>query len=137
MLQYLLDTDHLTLYQHGHASVAQRVALHRGEVGISVVTIYEALAVDWPILAQASDRNPTGFVVRPAGAGRSNSSNSSRLSPSTKPPSMSSSSFTPFASVTRDRKIASIALANQLIVVTRNRRDFSRVPGLTIEDWSV
>jgi tRNA(fMet)-specific endonuclease VapC len=37
----------------------------------------------------------------------------------------------------RDLKIASIALANQLIVVTRNRRHFGLVPGLTIEDWSV
>jgi tRNA(fMet)-specific endonuclease VapC len=38
---------------------------------------------------------------------------------------------------TQDRKIASIALANQLIQVTANRRDFSRVPGLVMEDWSV
>lgn len=38
---------------------------------------------------------------------------------------------------TKDLQIASIALTNQLIVVTRNRRDFSRVPGLTIADWSV
>jgi tRNA(fMet)-specific endonuclease VapC len=37
---------------------------------------------------------------------------------------------------TQDLKIASIALANSLIVVTRNRRDFGRIPGLTIEDWS-
>jgi len=38
---------------------------------------------------------------------------------------------------TRDLKIASIALANQLMVVTRNRRDFARVRGLIMVDWSV
>lgn len=34
-----------------------------------------------------------------------------------------------------DLRIASIALANRLIVVTNNVRHFGRVPGLTVENW--
>ncbi len=36
-----------------------------------------------------------------------------------------------------DLRIASIALANKLIVVTGNVRHFERVPGLTVENWLV
>ncbi|CAN5396848.1 type II toxin-antitoxin system VapC family toxin [soil metagenome] len=34
-----------------------------------------------------------------------------------------------------DLMIASIALANDLVLVTHNTGEFSRVPGLRIEDW--
>jgi tRNA(fMet)-specific endonuclease VapC len=34
-----------------------------------------------------------------------------------------------------DQLIAGIALANDLTVVTRNTREFARVPGLRVENW--
>jgi tRNA(fMet)-specific endonuclease VapC len=36
-----------------------------------------------------------------------------------------------------DLHIASITIANNLILVTHNTREFSRVEGLEIEDWEV
>ncbi|MCI0490664.1 MAG: type II toxin-antitoxin system VapC family toxin [Blastocatellia bacterium] len=38
---------------------------------------------------------------------------------------------------TMDLKIAAIAMAHDATVLTRNLKDFSRVPDLLVEDWSL
>lgn len=38
---------------------------------------------------------------------------------------------------TNDLKIAAVCLANDATLLTRNLKDFSKVPGLQAEDWAV
>ncbi len=35
-----------------------------------------------------------------------------------------------------DLRIASIAIANQMTLLTRNSVDFERIPNVSIEDWT-
>jgi tRNA(fMet)-specific endonuclease VapC len=137
MPRYLFDTDHLTFFQHGHPQVARRLALQSpGAVGISVVTVEEILRGRLAGLARAQD-GPTRI--------RNYSLLEQALLDFVQFPVVpfdqaAETNFQQFRTIrigTRDLKIASIALAHQLVMVTANRRDFSRVPGLLLEDWSV
>jgi tRNA(fMet)-specific endonuclease VapC len=137
MLRYLFDTDHLTLFQHGHAPVARRMMSHPSDaVGISAVTNEEALRGRLAQLARAAD-GPARIKQY------SLLEQSIRLFvqfPVAPFDQAAETNFQHFRSIrigTQDRKIASIAVASQLILITANRRDFSRVPGLVLEDWSV
>jgi tRNA(fMet)-specific endonuclease VapC len=137
MPRYLFDTDHLTFFQHGHPQVARRLALQpQGAVGISVVNVEETLRGRLARLARAGD-GPTRirnyFLLEQA-----------RLDfaqflvvPYDTPAEARFQQLHTVRIGTQDRKIASIALACQSIVVTTNRRDFSQVPGLVLDDWSV
>ena len=43
----------------------------------------------------------------------------------------------PFKRASFDRLIAAHALSHDLIVVTRNTKDFADVPGLKVENWTI
>ncbi len=137
MPRYLFDTDHLTLYQHGHAQVARRLALRSlGEVGISVVTVEETLRGRLSTLARAKD-GPTRIAAYGLLEQALLDFAQFPVVPFDQAAETNFQRFLAIRIGTQDRKIASIALVRQSILVTRNRRDFAQVPGLVLEDWSI
>jgi tRNA(fMet)-specific endonuclease VapC len=137
MLQYLLDTDHVTLLLQGYAPLGRRLSLQpAGAVGISVVSVEETLRGRLAQLARANDGPRRihfytlleGAVLRFAKL---------PIAPFNQSAEDWFQQLRTIRIGSQDRKIGAIALANQLVVVTRNRRDFSRIPGIALEDWSV
>jgi tRNA(fMet)-specific endonuclease VapC len=135
---FLLDTDHLTHYQMGHPQVLANVARHvTDQLAISVITVEEQLTGWQRALHQARDDTRREEVYR-------------RMALAVE--SLATWRVLPFtlaamgrhADLVRQRqnvgsndlKIAATALELNAIVVTRNRRDFARVPALLHEDWT-
>jgi tRNA(fMet)-specific endonuclease VapC len=137
MLRYLFDTDHLTFYQHGHPLVVRRLRSQPPKgVGISVVTVEEALRGRLAALARAGD-GPARIRHYALLEELLLDFDQFSIVPYDQP---AEDEFQPLRAIrigTQDRKIAAIALANQLTLVTANRRDFAQIPGLILEDWSV
>jgi tRNA(fMet)-specific endonuclease VapC len=139
MLRFLFDTDHLTLYEHGHSPLLQRVGrLAFGELGVCAVTVEESFRGRLAALAQARDG---ATRIRRYGKLLATISLLQRflLVPYDQ---ASEDQFQHLLAQrlrigSQDLKIAAIALAHNLTVLTRNRRDFARVPGLALDDWSV
>jgi len=129
---FLLDTDHLTLYQMGHPQVLTNVARHvTDQLSISVITVEEQLTGWQRALHQAKDNaRREEIYLRMALAVESLAS--WRILP------FSLAAMSRHATLVRQRlnvgsndlKIAVTALELKATVVTRNRRDFARVPGV-------
>jgi tRNA(fMet)-specific endonuclease VapC len=139
MIQFLFDTDHLTLHEHGHAAVGQKLAAQpAGSVGLTIVTVEEALRGRLGALSQA--RNPAQRIARYALLGAS--IQLVNQFPIATYDQAAEDQFQLLKAQrlrvgNQDLKIAAVALANKLTLVTRNTQDFSMVPGLALDDWSV
>ena len=135
---FVLDTDTLTLLLLGHKRVSESRARVTGEVALTVVTQIEVLqgrfaslltAEDGQHLLQAqqrlieSGRDLRKFVTLVVDAAASAEFDRLRQNRKLK--------------IGRaDLPIAAITLANRATLVTRNQRDFRKVPGLRIENWA-
>ena len=135
---YVLDTDILTLYQGLHAAVWHRARQRRpDELAITVISVEEQLSGWYRRLRQARKPDQLAVVYQRLATTVQLLSGWQILS-FTQPAIIRYDQLRAARLNVRkmDLRIAAIALENSATVVTRNRQDFLRIPGLQIEDWS-
>jgi tRNA(fMet)-specific endonuclease VapC len=142
-MKYLLDTDHLSILQRqagrDFSNLSTRMAQYPlSNFAVSTVTFHEQMLGSHAYINRARNlddvvkgyemmaRLVSDFKVLPlisfdAGAATTFDQLQSQRIQLAK----------------MDARIAAIALSHGLILLTRNHRDFGKVAGLLIEDWTV
>ncbi len=139
MALFLLDTTTLTLLQQGHARVAAAVVAHAGhELALTSVNVEEALGGWYAYLRQAR----TNAEQARAAARLANAFMYLARFPVYPLTETALDAADRLAKLRlnvgrMDLKIAALALELGATVVTNNVRDFARIPGLVVVDWSV
>jgi tRNA(fMet)-specific endonuclease VapC len=139
MSLFILDTDIVSLFRDGQPQVTQRVAAHPpADLAVTVLSIEEQLSGWYTMLRRAKRPPELERAYRElAEAVRFYASWPVLLYNHAAIARLAYLRTLKLRVGTTDLRIAAIALENAAAVVTRNLRDFRRVPGLTAEDWSV
>lgn len=140
---FVLDTDHITFLEHGQSAEAERLrarlkSLDDADIAVTIVSFEEQTRGWLTYLARA--RTLTKQVD--AYARLRLMVENYRLIPLL---DFDQAAAVEFQRLTRSRlrigtmdlKIAAIALVHDATLITRNLGDFRKIPGLTVEDWSV
>ncbi|HKA06684.1 MAG TPA: type II toxin-antitoxin system VapC family toxin [Gemmataceae bacterium] len=138
MSLYVLDTDIVSLFQHDDAAVAASVQRHPiEELAITVLTVEEQLSGWYNELRKAKKPAILAAVYQQMALTVQFLGHLPILS-FTEPAIKRYEALQELKLKVKktDLRIAAIVLEQNAVLVTRNARDFSRVPGLRIEDWS-
>jgi tRNA(fMet)-specific endonuclease VapC len=134
----VVDSDILSLYQQRNLSIRNRIAQHStDELSVSIISIEEQLSSWYTMRRRAKTRERIAIAY-------DRFTENIRMLSGLQILSFSIEAIERYEQLLlkklgvkgNDLRIAAIALENSAIVVTRNRRDFERIPGLAIEDWS-
>ncbi|MGI8503284.1 MAG: type II toxin-antitoxin system VapC family toxin [Hassallia sp.] len=142
-MKYLLDTDHLSVIQRqtgqDYINLSTRMAQYPlSDFAISIVTFHEQLLGSHTYISRARNESDEvkGYEIMVRLV------NDFKVLPIV---SFDASAATTLSQLQAQRiqiakmdsRIGAIALSRRLILLTRNHRDFSKIPELLIEDWTV
>jgi tRNA(fMet)-specific endonuclease VapC len=136
---WILDTDHVSLFQRGHPQITNRLAkVASTELSITIITLEEQLRGRFQMTRRASSPSELIFAYQNLRVTFDSLKSFSLLDFSPAASNIYASLASQKIRIgTQDLRIAAIALSVEGIIVTRNQRDFGKVPNLMIEDWSI
>jgi tRNA(fMet)-specific endonuclease VapC len=138
MTLYVLDTDMLTLLEDGHPTVGQRFLQHRPEeTATTVLTVEEQLSGWYTEVRKAKRPERLAWAYRRLADTVSFLADLQILTYDEQAMQRYEQLRKAKIKIGRmDLRIAAVVLERGAVLVTRNVRDFKKVPGLQIEDWS-
>jgi len=136
---FVLDTDHLSLYQRGVEPLLSRLLSHPpDELAITIITIEEQLRGRLAQVRKASTTAQLSESYRWLGETVDQLSRLPTLYFDYSAAVVYERLLSQKVRIgTQDLRIAAIVLSKSAVLLTRNRHEFSRVPGLQLDDWTV
>ncbi|MBD2180767.1 type II toxin-antitoxin system VapC family toxin [Aerosakkonema funiforme] len=142
-MKYLLDTDHLSVLQRqagkDYSNLSTRMAHHPlSDFAVSIVTFHEQMLGCHAYINRERSLNDIvkGYEMM------ARLVNDFKVLPILAFDAGAATTFDQLKTkriqlAKMDARIAAIALSRGLILLTRNHRDFGKVVGLAIEDWTI
>lgn len=143
MTYYVLDTDHLSILQRraepAYTKLSEKLSLHSPDLIFTTIISFQEQVQGWAAFinkAKAADQLITAYAKLESLLQLFSVSQilSFDLSASETVENLRRLSI---RIGTMDLRIAGIVLSQNAILLTRNSSDFSKVPNLRIEDWTI
>jgi tRNA(fMet)-specific endonuclease VapC len=138
MTIYILDTDHLSLYGRNHPILIPKLLAAKIQLATTAINIEEQLRGRLAQVAEAKEGVVQSNAYQRLVETVMLLSEFNVLQYDEKSQEIYQNFRKQRIRIgTQDLRIASIVLANKGILLTRNLRDFEKVPELNTEDWSI
>jgi tRNA(fMet)-specific endonuclease VapC len=138
MTLYIFDTDHLSLYGRNHPVLIDRLLLQSIVLTTTAINVEEQVRGRLAQISEAKEGDAVANAYRWLSETVKLLSEFEVLQFTVEAQSIYRELKSQRIRVgTQDLRIASIVLANKGILLSRNARDFDRVPNLIVENWTI
>ena len=138
MTMYIFDTDHLSLYSRNHPELLIKLRSRQVPLITTVINLEKQVRGRFGQVSDAKNDAQRGIAYQWLTETITDLSKFKILQYDRASQTIFQNLKTQRVRIgTQDLRIGAIALANNAVVLTRNLRDFERIPGLLIENWTI